>query len=224
VGRARNPGSQGRHQSAVGRVGEQTPEKCVQGEEGKKEHPLLVTNILCNDRHRSILGDLGDGHAAVQQTNELGEVPDHLGRRRGSVHGRLGGGTEDARCELGEVETDLVEHHGAVHRVGANHRGDGGAGRGRGNLLGEVERDQDRGGSHGLPASIGNGVADGLGEVHFVLFDEIFLGEGVGVNKLFRNSARVMGAGVGKLFVLLNINVIKSNMFSLGLRFLKRAL
>ena len=120
MGRARNPGSQGRHQSAVGRVGKQTPEKCVSGEEGKKEHPLLVTNILCNDRHRSILGDFGDGH--------------------------------------------------------------------------------------------------------FVLLVDIFLGEGVGVNKLFRNSARVMGAGVGKLFVLLNINVIKSNMFSLGLRFLKRAL
>jgi len=27
-------------------VGEQTPEKCVQGEEGKKEHPLLTEENL----------------------------------------------------------------------------------------------------------------------------------------------------------------------------------
>jgi len=45
-----------------------------------------------------------------------------------------------------------------------------------------------------------------------------------GVNKLFRNSWRVMGGGMGKLFELFKIICMKSTMFSLGLRPLKRAL
>ena len=118
VRRTRDAGSKHRHQSAVGCVGEQTPEKRVSSEEGKKEHLYLLKRI-----YRSLASRVGDPSAPVQKFEEISQLLNHL--RRGSSlfrrsPGDICGRRRNSSGKHCQIPAHLIQNHRTPTDEGSN--------------------------------------------------------------------------------------------------------